>query len=230
MPSQPQGASSQERFTVREQPQAMGTRRDAAPQPTPVVPWPSNTTLGSAASQSVAPAAPTRRRAPLIASIVLGVAGAGGVGAYIALRKPAADAPKPAVQVSKPDGNDAVQPSLTITTDPPGAVVRIDGSHRGPSPVTLPVSRGSQITVEVVRDGYEPAKQVVTIAQDAQSVMIPLRALPSVPADAATVVTAPPPDARPATTPAKPPKKTTKPVDTHRQQPGDKFNPDDVVD
>jgi hypothetical protein len=56
-----------------------------------------------------------------------------------------------------------VQRSLVIRTDPPGAVVFVNGKNLGPSPVTVPYVHEGRFDVRVEKEGYEStALEVVT--------------------------------------------------------------------
>lgn len=186
---------------------------------------PSNTTLASAAGQSVAAGA--RRRWSLIAATTVMLAAGTGLGWYFAIGKK--DTTTAEVAIAPVDAQ--VQSTLTITAEPAVAAIRVDGVERGPSPVTIEVARGGRVNVAVARDGFEPATQVITLERDAQSVTIALRPLPIAPGDAGGVAAAPV-DARPAVTTKKkdPKRKGARPDDTRK--PGSaasSFDPDDAA-
>ncbi len=156
------------------------TRQDPAPQPTPMAPWARDTTLGSAASQSASPvgAARPRRWLGAVLGIVV-VAGVAGTAVFFATRK--TGSPEPASATSPtPAKVAAPEPTLTITTEPTGAAIRIDGKERGRSPLTIEAPRGASVTIEVARDGYEAARQVVAIERDAQAFSVVLKPIPAV--------------------------------------------------
>jgi len=44
---------------------------------------------------------------------------------------------------------------VSVTSEPSGATVEVDGSEIGETPVTRSLDRGSQHTVEISMDGYE---------------------------------------------------------------------------
>ena len=44
---------------------------------------------------------------------------------------------------------------MSVTSEPSGATVEVDGSEIGETPVTRSLDRGSQHTVEISMDGYE---------------------------------------------------------------------------
>lgn len=239
-PSSPGG------ITVRDQPQ---TRRDPAPEPTPVAPWPSATTLGGAAGQSVASPVPAKRRGvAIVASLVVGAAAVGGLVAIVrpgnsadqSTAPAAAPSPAPAPSSAKePLAPPRVEPTLSIATDPPGAHVRVDGVDRGASPVTVPAIRDRQVRIETSHDGFEPMSQLVTIDADAKAVTLALRPKPSTPpteikndVTASGDVATTPPAKRPGagktkqkkpTAPGKKPGTPINPAGTT------KFNPDDAV-
>jgi TonB family protein len=78
----------------------------------------------------------------------LAVAAAGLLGMYLS-RSPEPSSIFPPLP-SRPGG-------LRIETDPPGAVVSVDGKEAGLSPVALPKVRPGVHMVRVSRDGYAPA-------------------------------------------------------------------------
>lgn len=224
---------SQSRVTAQEQP---GTRRDPAPQPTPVGQWPSNTTLGSAASQAIAPARSSKSRAPMIVAAMLGIGSAVAGGVYVATRK--TDATKSASEGQRGSGEASPTPqppvapkTLTINTEPSGALVRVDGVDRGPSPVTLNVESGQRIAIEADATGYDRSTQTVTVGTQSQTVDLALRAT-AAPIDAGQpVVAAPPPDARPKNSTRKSSTSPTGKTNARpKQSPTGTFNPDDVVE
>ncbi|MFO0824161.1 MAG: PEGA domain-containing protein [Gemmataceae bacterium] len=51
--------------------------------------------------------------------------------------------------------------NVTISADTPGATVLVDGQPSGTTPATVPLSRKSDHTVEVVAPGYETAHLTV---------------------------------------------------------------------
>lgn len=56
-----------------------------------------------------------------------------------------------------------VERSLTISTDPPGASVTLDGEEMGPSPVTVPFVHYGAREILVVKPGYASARQLVPV-------------------------------------------------------------------
>jgi len=54
--------------------------------------------------------------------------------------------------------------SLRIETDPPGALVYVDGRSRGSSPLTVDAEAGRSYAVRAVRPGHRDAEQLVTAA------------------------------------------------------------------
>jgi hypothetical protein len=63
-----------------------------------------------------------------------------------------------------------VQRSLTVTTDPPGARVFVNGKDRGPSPVTVPYVHEGRFDLRVEAEGYESAAVEVVTPTRADSV------------------------------------------------------------
>jgi hypothetical protein len=53
---------------------------------------------------------------------------------------------------------------LTLTTDPPGAAVYVDGKAHGTTPVAVPALAAGEHRVKVVKDGYLENSRVVTLA------------------------------------------------------------------
>jgi serine/threonine-protein kinase len=217
--SPPSNPSPPGRVTVRDD-------KPAAPQrehpPAQAESWKaSETTLGTAASQSIGhPGRRVRRvRWPWIAAILLG--SAAGTVALLTTRSeapqptPAATPPTPGTVASAPAPSDAASaptqaaPTLTIVTDPPGATVRIDGSSHGRSPLTIPVELGRRLQIEAEHDGFEPAQQSHTAEREAKTVTITLAPRPT-PKPAEARPPAPQPTARPTRSSA-PSKRTESP-------------------
>jgi serine/threonine protein kinase len=191
--SRPQLADSQPSASASPSPQGEVTAtfhgpRGGAPQPADS--WKSSeTTLGTAASQSVARSRRAARWPWLVASgLVLLGAAAGTIALAVAVRDTApppgssaaahsreAVAPAPgAVRDPRP-----TTPTITVVTEPPGAAVRVDGSPRGQAPLTIAVEPGRRLMIEAEHDGFEPAKQTITAEREAQTVTLSLTALPT---------------------------------------------------
>lgn len=66
---------------------------------------------------------------------------------------------------------------LTVTSVPPGAVVRIDAKEVGTAPVQKRVAVGNH-TIELDLQGYEPFKEVVEVPSDGVAFLQPLRVAP----------------------------------------------------
>lgn len=91
---------------------------------------------------------------------VLVVGGALGGAGYVVAKKSVADAPSPAATVAPtPKG------SLSVTSDPPGASVWINGDlRRQVTPATITdLPAGVPLDVKLTMDGFEHAKQGVTL-------------------------------------------------------------------
>jgi serine/threonine protein kinase len=187
----------------------------------------SETTLGTAASQSVRR---SRRRARwpwLVAGgLVLLGAAAGTIARAVATDD---GIPRPST-AALPSGGDIVPGSgaprdarstistMTVVTEPPASLVRVDGIARGKAPTTISIERGRRVLVEAEHDGFEPAKQTLNAERDAQTVTITLMARPM--KKAADVRT----DAQPAVRPM-PSKQTAAPT---RPSPSKTFRENDV--
>jgi eukaryotic-like serine/threonine-protein kinase len=95
------------------------------------------------------------------------------------------------------------KPTITVVTEPPGAVVRIDGSPRGKAPLTIPVESGRRLVIDAEHDGFEPAKQTITAEHEEQTVTLSLMARPTAKLEAVHLP-APRPTVRPIR-PSEPP-------------------------
>ncbi len=188
---------------------ANGTARTEPDRPArrEVTPWDRqqpSTTLAGAASQSVINDRPPRRMPWIVAGAVVGVV-AILIVVFAVTRESAA--PEPTLATIPKDVRPEPPPVLTITTTPAGAVIRVDGVAKGPSPVRLEVTKGAHVAVAAEREGFEPVSQTIEIGSNDQTFSLALIALPAmadagVPIDAAsTAVTKP---AHP-TKPARPP-------------------------
>ncbi len=232
--SQPPGRMSQppSQVTLREKPaHEISTLKGPPPAGS------SHTTLGGAASQSMA-SQRLRRTIPILAALFLGVAVLTGVGIYITTRR-ATTTPE-VVTTTQPDAprvidapprpvdaaiDAAVETTLTITTGPVGAKVRVNGADQGTSPVTVRLPRGISATVDVQLDGYEPSHQVVPLDHEAQALTLTLRPILATP-DAGTQAggsTAAPP--RNGNSIKKPPGRNNAGSGSSTKP----FNPDDAV-
>ncbi len=60
---------------------------------------------------------------------------------------------------------------LSITTNPPGASVTVDGKYRGRTPLDADVPPGREQSVQVFLDGYHPVQRKVTLASGEQSAL-----------------------------------------------------------
>ena len=63
-----------------------------------------------------------------------------------------------------------------MVTEPPGAVIRVDGSPRGKAPITIPIELGRRVLIEAEHDGFESARQTIAAEREAQMVMLSLMA------------------------------------------------------
>jgi len=68
---------------------------------------------------------------------------------------------------------------VTITSDPAGAEVTLNGIARGPTPVTVKDIPKGRVSVTLKKDGYEPAVREMSVnAGDKQELFVSLEALP----------------------------------------------------
>jgi hypothetical protein len=140
----------------------------------------------SAASQTTSRS--TRTRWPWIVASVAVVGAAAGVVALLTATRnghiqpaPAASAISQETTAAGAGHTQAAKPtrsSVTVVTQPPGAVVRIDGAARGAAPLTIPVELGRRMLIEAEVEGFEPVKQSIAAEREAQTVMLSLVARP----------------------------------------------------
>lgn len=156
---------------------------------TPVVPPPRPLTNGNAKhTLSLPPAPEPKRRFPLMA--VLGGVGALLVcagAAIVMLRQqpavsPQVPEPPPVVrtqpsrpQAEPPERVEPPQPvKLKVLSEPAGALVEVDGKHRGETPMDLPLTPDAPpVQVALKMDGYETEERRVS-AGDAPEVSVKL--------------------------------------------------------
>ena len=134
-----------------------GTPSVARPPPTPVV-----------ESRTWLEAGTQRSRLPLFVTLI----GVSCIAAFFGYRQIAGeranDAPRPAAAepariVSPPT---VTAHSLTIAARPSDARLFVDGSEVRGNPAIFDVPRGSEHTVRVEREGYEPSERVVAVNDD----------------------------------------------------------------
>jgi PEGA domain len=234
MPSPSASPSTQDRVTVRD---ARGrdrvTVRDARRREPQLgaadESWRSpETTLGTAASQSVY-RSKRGARWMVAGGLVLLSAAAGAIALTVATRdggpEPSASPPTPSREDTTagsgaPRDMKATKATITVVTEPPGAVIRIDGAPRGKAPLTIPLALGHRVLIEAEHDGFESAKQIITAEREAQTVTISLTARP----------TTKPANVLPDAQPVRPMRdiKPSKQTEAPRRQPEEAFNEDDV--
>lgn len=151
------------------------TERGVSPLPE----GPVHTTLSGAASQLMGGPGHLRRDVTILAGVFLGVATLTGFGVYATTRKsrrPGAQgiSAVPLANIKRSSVNQVPETALTVTTDPAGAAVCVDGLERGVSPLTLRVPRGREVTIDVGHDGYAPERQIVETNLDRQSILLKL--------------------------------------------------------
>jgi len=196
----------------------------ARPQPTP---WQqSATTLESAASQSVIGSGAPRglRRGWLVGAVAV----VGAVAIVFAVTRSGRESVAPASTPTTDTPVPTAAATLSITTDPPGAGVRVDGIARGSSPVKVSVTRGVRVVVAAELAGYQPTSRTLDIATAEPTVAIALEAVPVIASDAgvadAAVAATVMPDAR---MPSKPPRKRP-PIGSNAGSNAGTFNPNEV--
>ncbi|MCL2325721.1 MAG: protein kinase [Proteobacteria bacterium] len=98
-------------------------------------------------------------------------------------------------------------PTLTIKTDPPGAIVEVNGERLGPSPVTINnVAFGTELKIDVIPadSAFAPANQVFVAANGADPEM-------TIALSRAVRAQAQPPPTQPRTTPPRQPRQPREP-------------------
>jgi eukaryotic-like serine/threonine-protein kinase len=192
-------------------------------------PWLSSTT-GHAVGEAIPAPRRRARRWPWLAALGVTVATfatvalvqRGGDRASTADHeaRPTSAAPEP----TAPHGSPAIPPAngasptppsvaaaapvtVTVTTDPTGASVRIETANTpiavAPSPVTVHVARGTQLRIRAELDGFEPVSRDAVADQQRQAVILALTPRDAVSRPAKTV-------AQPGHRPAAPNKASTK--------------------
>jgi eukaryotic-like serine/threonine-protein kinase len=188
------------------------------------------TTLGVAASQSVAQQV-KRSRAPY-AIAAIGVAAAATAGVIALQPKDATDSSNSHVQ----SGNSAAAPAappvlpdaaatarVTIESVPSGAEILIDGTSRGTAPLNVQMPAGRAFTVVATRDGFADASTTATAVREGQIVSLTLLAKPASPPDGSTATSRS--TKKPVTKPR--PSSTVRPATgSNATKPG--FDPNDV--
>ncbi|MBA2541383.1 MAG: serine/threonine protein kinase [Deltaproteobacteria bacterium] len=188
-------------------------------QPTP-------TTLGSATGQSVvSQSSPVRRRwAVAAASAAASIAIAVTV-IFVGTR----GSDGPAASPARPDA--AIAPTtatLTITSVPEGAEIRVDGVGRGSAPVRIEIASGTRVSVSARREGFQSISQTVYMAAANQTLALALVAAPTVidAGVAEATIDAPVPTTEKPIKPTKP-TKPAKPTTTNGST-TTPFNPNEV--
>jgi TonB family protein len=100
-----------------------------------------------------------------------------------------ADAPRPSLTVALSRTAPATG-AIEISSDPPGATVRIDGAPVGQTPFADPKMKPGTHRVEVVKDGFEPWSGTVTVQPGKRAARVEARLRSTV-----VAVTTPPPAA-----------------------------------
>ncbi len=80
--------------------------------------------------------------------------------------------------VLAPTKQEAVMAEVTLSSDPEGAEVRIDGVPKGVSPLTLPLQVGSTVWLRLDLPGHEALEQAIEVSADDPEQKFSLVALP----------------------------------------------------
>jgi serine/threonine-protein kinase len=147
--------------------------------------------------EQTTPAQPVLRRSwkPLAAAAVLLLLV--GAGAFFALR--------PGARPTTPPPAPPAPAVLTIETDPPGALIRVDGKEAGRSPLTLDTLAPGEHKVSATLEGRRPAERQVKLTTPGERAMMllalapePVPPVPPSPLPAPVEPAAPEPTARPS--------------------------------
>jgi hypothetical protein len=97
----------------------------------------------------------------IVAAVGLAVGAASGALGKVPLPGATAEEEKKPIDLSKipEDESLGLHPLSTITSDPPGAKVFVNGKDRGKTPVDVPLAAGENNEVKVELTGYFPATQ-----------------------------------------------------------------------
>jgi serine/threonine-protein kinase len=196
-----------------------GALPEAKPYVTPALPLPPPvtgvtqhpTTLTQSAAEVGLPPRPGARVGVMLASGLLALALLGG-GAWWLYRRASApidkgvddgvvaartpEAPPPVVEAVAP-----ATVSLSVTSDPPGAEVLVDGTPRGPTPIVLDVPKSDgELAIGFRLAGHKDKTRAVKAARDA-AIDVTLEKI------------APPPRKAVARDASSPPRKPVKPLD-----------------
>ncbi len=177
------------------------------------------TTLGGATGQSMTPATmpppPRRSRAQLVAA--LGLAGLGAI-VVVAVTVGGGETSAPgkgtAAAPTAPAAPTPVMSALAVITEPPGAVVIVDGVAKGAAPLNLPATVGTEVEIRAELVGHVAAVERVRVGAEPATVRLVLVPL----ADAAVDAPAAPIDAGTRRVRPRPPGRGS-----------DEFDPDSVV-
>lgn len=153
------------------------------PGAAPAVEPPTASTLSRAAGEAVPVAQPPRKSGVLIGGALVVLALAGGAAALFrhsspptehptvaAPPRPVAPAPKP-VEVPPPPTQKAPEPvQAVVRSQPAGATVTVDGAVVGTTPALVKLVPPKEIILQ--RDGYQPAREIVTSAGELDITLI----------------------------------------------------------
>jgi cytoskeletal protein RodZ len=97
-----------------------------------------------------------------------------------AVRPPAAETPAEGAAVAASAKPKAVDGTLQVVSDPPDALVTVNGVGRGKTPATIEYLAFGSYTIRVVQPGYRASQQSVTLdpANPRKTVTVKLRASP----------------------------------------------------
>ncbi len=160
--------------TQERQPQSAAT--PVMPGSNPSMPWsPSSTTLAGAASQAVTPRSGSRRWPWIVGAAALSTV-AITLGIIWVGRTTGESHPTTAPTIDA--ATSTLLGEIHISTQPPGATVKIDGRAQGPSPITLRLADGTRIAIVAEQDGFVAASQTFTVGQGRQELSLTLAPKP----------------------------------------------------
>ncbi|HEY3802652.1 MAG TPA: serine/threonine-protein kinase [Kofleriaceae bacterium] len=142
------------------------------------------------AAPTVAP--PTRRRRWVIPVTAIVLAASGIAAWQLATRAPNVPSEPAIVAASPPAPAAPATFAVVLGSTPPGATLELDGARVGVTPYTLNLSTRRDVDIHLALDGYATVDQRLVL-DHAQEVLVPLAALPTVPADAAVAAPVAPP-------------------------------------
>ena len=112
-----------------------------------------------------------RKRVALLAAFLLAILGGAGVGAYLRTQRPAAASTEKLEVVPVPVQEDTAEVAvaienveavpdeyivISVDTDPEGVKVKVDGEHRGATPIDIRTKKGeAALKIELAQSGFD---------------------------------------------------------------------------